>query len=146
MREIKFRGKVLEGGWMYVTPESSSWEQFWALVDKKTLGQYTGLKDNTSWEKASQEEQRRWLKYNTKEQWKGREIYEGDVVKGSYTSHISYCSQVINEAREVKYDEKMQLAPFHDMVGWNDELWMDEASYEIIGNIYEHPNLLKEVV
>jgi hypothetical protein len=40
MKEIKFRGKF-NGVWMYVTPESNSWEQFWALVDKETLGQHS---------------------------------------------------------------------------------------------------------
>lgn len=56
MREIKFRGKVLEGGWEYATPKSDWWEQFWALVDLETVGEYVGLKDK-----------------------RGNEIYEGDI-------------------------------------------------------------------
>jgi hypothetical protein len=80
MREIKFRGKVLEGGWMYVTPESGSWEQFWALVDKETVGEFTGCYDNTLWERATPQEQQRWLKHHTRAEWKGVEVYEGDVL------------------------------------------------------------------
>jgi hypothetical protein len=136
MREIKFRGKVLEGGWMHVTPESSSWEQFWALVDKKTLGQYTGIKDNTPWEKASQEEQRRWLKHHTQEQWKGREIYEGDVIKGILVQYLEKREEIC----EVKYDDIALLTPFHEVIGYDGELWIEEASYEIVGNIHDLEN------
>lgn len=34
--------------------------------------------------------------------------------------------------------------PLHDMVGYDGELWMDEASYEIVGNVHDNPDLLKE--
>lgn len=63
MRPIKFRGKV-DGQWWYASPEDDSWEQFWALVDRKTVGQFTGLKDNE----------------RTKEYPEGKEIYEGDII------------------------------------------------------------------
>lgn len=137
MREIKFRGKVLEGGWMYTTPESSSWEQFWALVDRETVGEFTGLYDNALWERATPEEQQRWLKHHTKDDWKGREIYEDDIVKGIYTQY----RQKIEEIRLVKYDDIALLIPFHEVIGYDGELWIEEASYEILGNVHDNPEL-----
>jgi hypothetical protein len=54
---IKFRGKI-EDNWWYVTPDDDSWEQFWALVDRKTVGQFIGVFDA-----------------------RNAEIYEGDIVR-----------------------------------------------------------------
>ncbi len=42
--------------------------------------QYTGIKDNTPWEKLTEKEQKAWLKDHIKEEWNGREIYEGDII------------------------------------------------------------------
>ena len=109
--EIKFRGKVL-GGWEYVSPESSRWAWFWSLVDSGTVGQYVGLKDN-----------------------KGIDIYEGDIVKD-----LEYIDQILGEY-VVEYDEMMLLVPFHQIIGYDGELWMQDTVYEIIGNIHDNPNL-----
>lgn len=61
MREIKFRGQI-EGKWWYVRVsddhKSGSWEQFWTLVDRQTVGQATGNQDKN-----------------------GKEVYEGDIVE-----------------------------------------------------------------
>ena len=79
MREIKFRGKVLEGGWEYATPKSDWWEQFWALVDMETVGEYVGLKDK-----------------NTTCQ----DIYEGDIIdeNGKVTGNV-YENSPLHERR-----------------------------------------------
>lgn len=86
-------------------------------TNKIELMQFTGLKDMT-----------------------GKDIFEGDIIRGSYDQY----GDKIEQTREVKYDEQMQLMPFHDIVGYDCELWMDEATYEVIGNVYENPDLLKE--
>ena len=62
MTEIKYRGKV-GGQWWYTTPFvddplDDNWFQFWALVNPKTVGQYTGRKDKHH-----------------------KEIFAGDIVK-----------------------------------------------------------------
>ena len=53
----------------------------------------------------------------------GKEICEGDILKDKYGVHILYSLQ--------EYIRKR-----HN--------WLEDDNYEIIGNIYENPELLKE--
>lgn len=53
-----------------------------ALRQDCELMQYTGLKDSTQFNELTKEEQEDWLKDNKIEDWKGKEIFEGDVVEG----------------------------------------------------------------
>lgn len=110
MRPIKFRGKA-EGTWYVVTPDNHYlWSKFWALADKETIGQFTGLLDSQS-----------------------KEIYEGDIVK---TGGDMRPLPVIFE------DGAFQIAG----IGYymNKER-VSEWFIEVVGNIYEHPELLPEV-
>ena len=104
MRTIKFRGKRVDNGeWIY--GDLMTYDNDYVICDvddggylpivRETVGQFTGLYDNTQWGDLSEQERQEFyfkncsddgvtIKYKTQEEvkhlWKGREIYEGDIV------------------------------------------------------------------
>lgn len=124
MREIKFRGRRLDGkGWThgflfaekgraYIITDSTGFGFIKFEVAPATVGQYTGLKDKN-----------------------GREIYEGDIIGGSNGSINGW------------------EWPFKSEIKWNDEEcgfntpnwgYMDSTHYyNVLGNIHDNPELLK---
>ena len=145
MREIKFRAKRLDNGeWSYgsglliaddfcvIDTDTEMYideEYDWAgnthffrvagaMCDLKTIGQYTGLKDKN-----------------------GKKIYEGDIIR-SFDSNgeaILHCI-VWEEARFValykgrNFSSKCFLKQY----------WLDEFEKEVIGNIYDNPELINK--
>ncbi|WP_050613303.1 YopX family protein [Bacillus testis] len=135
MREIKFRAIGLDKKWyfgdlrhngssMRIEWETTDWNAHPPLgtiikhgvnVKKETVGQYTGLKDKN-----------------------GKEIYEGDVVKGQWWAcgkshrHIGVVTYVMNA---------FKVRGAKQYIGIDDEL---NSSYEVIGNIYDNPELLNQ--
>ncbi len=139
MREIKFRGWIKEpthskGGYMNGTYEGEWWlglEVYTgklvniigkAIVDapnKIILMQYTGLKDKN-----------------------GKEIYEGDILKsqedkilgsvgfenGCFVLKAVWIDPAVNDYPELKYYIDLEF-----------------MTVEVIGNIYENPELLTEL-
>ena len=114
MREIKFRGKNLDGWFIgnlikekYTTRYFIDYEP----VETESIGQYTGLKDKN-----------------------GKEIYEGDIY-----SIIKYDIDDIGhkEIHTVKFDEILCRFNVNKF---------DSEAYEVIGNIYDNPELLKEEI
>jgi uncharacterized phage protein (TIGR01671 family) len=134
MREILFKAKrITTGEWVegyyqkrYDEIERELHYIFWcesnivweyAEIDINTLCQYTGLTDNN-----------------------GNKIWENDVVKQEYEdwrTKFDYCvieniKYVEEEARFVTYDKKENKSYFLSK----------HSVYEVIGNIFDNPELL----
>ena len=128
MREIKFRkwSKNTEGKWRMkqCSAEDLTSERFVLSCDGELM-QYTGLKDA-----------------------KGREIHEGDVV--SLQHEFAGLGEPKEELFEVEYSEKRAgFIPFCVMRECTDEIGNYQISgqdVEVIGNIYENPELVEELL
>ena len=131
MREIKFRGKRLDNGeWVYgfLIQYENGWficnfigDAYQYEVDPSTVGQFTGILDKNE-----------------------REIYEGDILKD--TNNAIYYVDFIRGCFYLKTNYKS-----FPHLGWTEWLPMCEidrlaipVEFEIIGNIYENPELLSK--
>jgi len=125
VREIKFRAWNKELFVMYTIEKELKHKNLWAIpkaiggildYPNGVLMQYTGLKD----------------KKRTKEYPEGQEIYEGDIVEHIETDkgwHTTQEYKKINVIRMEHYNKYTDLWSFY--------------KYEVIGNIYENPELLE---
>lgn len=131
MREIKFRAwDKYENKMRQVSTIDFTNEDLWLIVENNRimsanlfeveLMRYTGIKDKN-----------------------GVEVYEGDIIK--YSSNVINKFYAVNEIlREVEFKYGMYgikgfeggtHIPFGNIL---------KCQYEVIGNIYENPNLLEE--
>ncbi len=56
-------------------------------VDPVSLGQFTGLHDATKWDELTPAEKLESIRNGVKEKdWKGREVYEGDILRGKWNA------------------------------------------------------------
>lgn len=144
MREIKFRGKTVNGNeWIYGMTISKGTikrkankffmeveENRWKGLQDGSLGQYTGLKDKN-----------------------GKEIYEGDILRGN--EYPFNCDGVDNYYAEIVWADNVggfyrvtHKKPNSTVRGiscgnWYMMIEEDVINFEVIGNIYDNPELIK---
>ena len=129
-REILFRGKHihtlpgnehLSGRWIegYLSNENhinSSELEGEILVDPETVCQYTGLTDKN-----------------------GRKIFEGDILSGIRYHDWGQGGEYRPDKCIIKWDEeRAAFAPVY----WWERYNHDLKDYEVIGNIFDNPELL----
>ena len=160
MREILFRAWWKDGGGLvdqnaYVIRSNGTVEfpeggwDLWGSDDSHlvVLEQFTGLHDATKWEDLTDAERDEWIKAgHTKEDWKGRRIFDGDIV--GFTAE--------NELWEPQYYEGTVY--FCDGTFWVDcgkdsddcdvlfsigHAKLCDESLQIIGNIHDNPMMLE---
>lgn len=135
MREIKFRGRNIEGEWLqgdlingkinntptaFIFPADApnSYDRY--SVNPNTIGQFTGVRDRN-----------------------GTEIYEGDII-GCHNPNIKHL--IFYNERQARFMAALNGDIDNDFVcvcGLDDSRW--NASKEVIGNIHDNPELLKSL-
>lgn len=132
MREILFRGKRKDNGeWVYgnyaVTDNNEKQhfifqnKAFEFEVDPETVGQYTGITDDNE-----------------------KKIFDGDILGVTNDDpDYDYITKVYLDCDTLCVDVQGQDYDYTS-IGFAIEIWDDECDQvEIIGNIYDNPELLK---
>ena len=119
-----------------IKTENNDFYQFEDII----LMQSTGLHDNTDFKDLSEKEQVEWVKSGkSADEWQGREVFEGDIVKIIYDSE-PFTGVVVYDLGEADFKATNNREDY----GNNFQYLTVGESIEVIGDIYQKPELLGE--
>lgn len=134
MREILFRGKNYDGEWFegllvkcrdgeYMIDIGHHGSSVCKTVIPETIGQYTGLEDIN-----------------------GKKIFEGDIVNVERCDGWNWAGPATYDSPNVVVEWNKGDAGFHPYSNYDCDcgIFYCSAETEIIGNIHDNPELLKE--
>lgn len=158
-REILFRGKhdpKYGTGWCYGVPYTDhdgdcimATHISRRVVIEETVGQFTGLYDSTKWESLLESDKKEWLKNHVADEWKGRRIFEGDI--------LDLTPYMITDVGVVKFGEFKDLDMGNDYPCGHVGFYVDVVNQRIyarkdilffaseckvVGNIHDNPELM----
>lgn len=126
MREIKFRAWHKEKKYMIIILDNTKQKNWFfpSLSQKYEIMQYTGLNDKN-----------------------GKEIYEGDILYWTDKSELS--DETLSEKAEVFWNKELlrwsvKIKIFNKTHISDLSDYDNQEEIEVIGNIYENPDLLEE--
>lgn len=114
-----------------------------ANIDAATVGLFTGLYDSTKWKQLNDTEQSRWLEKYTVAEWKGRPIFNGDIIKT--------LSGLLGAVEYGEYwDDELEYTGcgffWHGKDNSGDQFYMglsnEWSGHEVVGNVVDNPNLI----
>lgn len=128
-------GKVIDSDWDYCSME------WWCPVVKETVGQFTGLHDATKWEDLTDAERDEWIKSgHTKEEWKGRRIFEGDIIEVDFDNDGPTIGKQKAFIEYSQHHTAFMVRPIKDWA------FCEMTEGVVIGNIHDNPDLMKEII
>lgn len=162
MREILFRAKrdpKYGTGWCYGVPYIDHENDYImatcnskSVIIPETIGQFTGLYDFTKWESLSKSEQQEWLKNHRADEWKGKRIFEGDIIlvkfeEDNYYGCDVFVERAFFERFEVFFDIERCCWYARWLVDREETYCLYEFANEcneciVIGNLYDNPELI----
>lgn len=126
----KFTQRVINDKLFFVMENDECKYSFYIpFIDSDwTVEQFTGIYDSTTWEELTNQERSDWLwEGNTLNEWKGKMVFEGDIVK---------CHALTS-------DETVVIKNIYTLPG--ELYWADiykDGTRKIVGNIHQNPELL----
>lgn len=154
MRDIKYRARMVDS---FFAKKHKLWEygyvsknrqgewfidtldERYYKVDGRTIGEFTGFYDNTTWDKLSASEQINWINSGKEpSEWRGKEIYENDILD---VIQLTFESDKTPEQLIVKYYGGMfQLFRGDSPLMGLHLSYLKECN--VIGNTHDNPELI----